>query len=109
MFGLVLIVSWVDDMLAVGSEESLENLSIMLQDRIECEESGKLKEFLGCKLDREGDILLITQPMLVEALKDEFKLDKIKARKFQLKVDKCYLRTIGMTTQRVRIKHIEGE
>ena len=44
MFGLVLIVSWVDDMLAVGSEESLTNLSVMLQDRIDCEDLGDLKE-----------------------------------------------------------------
>ena len=49
IFGLVLIVSWIDDMLAVGSEESLENLSTMLQDRIDYEDLGEIKEYLGCK------------------------------------------------------------
>ena len=30
VYGLVLIVSWVDDMLVVGSEKSLEDFSAML-------------------------------------------------------------------------------
>ena len=41
---------------------------------------GDLNECLGCKLDREGDYLHVTQPVLVKPLKDEFKLDGIKTR-----------------------------
>ena len=64
--GLVLIVSWVDDMLSVGSEKALEDFSDMLQDSVDSKDVGDLKECLDCNLDREGYSLYATQPVLVK-------------------------------------------
>ena len=75
-----MIVSWVGDMLVVGSKQSLDHLSNMLQDRIYSEDLGDLQEYLGLKLDRNEDELDITQPVLVKSFNDEFKLDGIKSR-----------------------------
>ena len=45
--------------------------------RFDCEDGGELREYVGCKLDRKGDTLKITQPILVQSLKDEFELDEV--------------------------------
>ena len=51
----MLAVCWVDDALAVGHEKSIKNLTTMLKGRIDCEETGGLTEYLGCKIDRDQD------------------------------------------------------
>ena len=81
----------------------------MLQDRIDCEDLGELKERLGRKRDREGDSLLITQPVLVKSLKDEFKLDEIKSHKIPAEAELALVKNNGNDYSRVRIKHTEGD
>ena len=51
MHGLVLAICWVDDVLAIGNGKSLEHLTGMLKGHIDCEETGGLNEYLGCKID----------------------------------------------------------
>ena len=43
---------------------------------VDCEDSGELKEYVGCKVhyDREQRTVTITQPVLMQSLKDEFEL-----------------------------------
>ena len=49
---------------------------------IDCKDLGYLTEYLGCKLDREGDCLHATQLALVKLLRDEFQLEDKRKEKF---------------------------
>jgi hypothetical protein len=44
--------------------------------QMKCEDSGELVEYIGCKLDKdmEGRTMKITQPVLVQSLRDAFEL-----------------------------------
>ena len=42
--------------------------------KLDCEDCGELNECVGCKIERKGDALKLTQPVLVKSLKDEFEL-----------------------------------
>ena len=39
---------------------------------LDCEDSGKLNEYVGVKIDNKGDEMKLTQPVLIQSLEDEF-------------------------------------
>ena len=45
-----------------------------MMSRFDCDEVGVLKEYIGCKLDwdKEQGTMKVTQPVLLQSLKDEF-------------------------------------
>ena len=47
-----------------------------MMDRFDCDEVGKLKEYVGCKIDYNAIVgsVKITQPVLLQSFKDEFEL-----------------------------------
>ena len=49
-----------------------------MMDRFECEDCGELKEYVGCKIDRDGRELKFTQPVLLQSYSDEFELPERK-------------------------------
>jgi len=49
--GLILIVSWIDDLLIVGSVEAVHDTRKQLQERFDCEDIGALQEYIGCKIN----------------------------------------------------------
>ena len=68
---LVLMVSWIDDNLIVGSEKATMETKGKLMDRFECTDEGDLSEFVGSKIDRTEDGgLKFTQPVLIQTFKD---------------------------------------
>ena len=74
--GLVIWLSWVDDCLICGTYEAVQIAKKQMMDRFDCDEVGELKEYVGCKIDRnmeEGSIKL-TQPVLMQSYSDEFNL-----------------------------------
>jgi hypothetical protein len=72
--GLIIWISWVDDCLICGNKEGVQEAKAQMMDRFDCDEVGELKEYVGCKIDRdtkEGSIKL-TQPVLMQSYTDEF-------------------------------------
>ena len=50
VMGLVIIVSWIDDNLVVGSDEVVMHTKQELMSRFECKDCGPLSEYVGCKI-----------------------------------------------------------
>ena len=40
--------------------------------KLDCEDTGKLQECVGCKIERKVNRMKLTQPVLVQILQDEF-------------------------------------
>ena len=40
--------------------------------KLDCDDSGELKEYVGCKIERKGNRIKLTQPVLVQSFADEF-------------------------------------
>ena len=74
--GLVIIASWIDDNLIIGSEKGVAKVKAELMRRFECDDCGEMQEYVGCKIVREGRELKFTQPVLLQSFADEFELPK---------------------------------
>ena len=48
--GLVIILSWIDDNLIVGSKQAVSVTKQALMSRFDCEDCGELDEYVGCRL-----------------------------------------------------------
>jgi len=72
--GLVIIVSWIDDNLIVGSKAAVLEARKDMMDRFECEDCGEIEEYVGCKIVKDGRELKFTQPVLLQSYSDEFEL-----------------------------------
>jgi len=75
-YGLVIWLSWVDDLFSTGSDEGLKVAKEEMKKRFDCEDVGELNEYVGCKIDydkKEG-ALKMTQPVLLQSYRDEFEL-----------------------------------
>ena len=73
---LQVCASWVDDLLSAGQEKYIIEDRNGLKKHFELDELGKLKEYVGAKVDynnKEGWIKL-TQPVLIQSFEDEFEL-----------------------------------
>jgi hypothetical protein len=71
--GLSLFASHVDDNLIVGCDDNVKLAKRLLQDKLDCEDIGQLKEYLGCKIDydRTKGRMQITQPVLLQSFINE--------------------------------------
>ena len=75
--GLVLWSTWVDDCLSVGPSKDLVIAEKnKLTSLVKCDDTGELKEYVGCKVDYDRDkrTIKLTQPVLLQSFEDEFKL-----------------------------------
>ena len=79
--GLVLIISWVDDLLICGPKDAVLQVKADLLTQFDCDDVGELEEYVGCKIERDKDTFKITQPVLLQSFIDEFDLDAIEAPK----------------------------
>jgi len=60
--GLVMIVSWIDDNLTVGSNTAVAKTKEGLMSRFDCEDCGELDEYVGYKITHIGnDAIKFTQ------------------------------------------------
>ena len=64
--GLVLIASWVDDLLMCGKRESVMSVKKELFSHLTCDDVGELTEYVGCKIVRDKDSIQLTQPVLIQ-------------------------------------------
>jgi hypothetical protein len=74
--GLILWISWVDDCLVVGKKGGVLKAKEEMMSRFDCDEVGEMKEYVGCKVERdwENGSLKLTQPVLLQSFTDEFDL-----------------------------------
>jgi len=72
--GLMMILSWIDDNLIIGSESAVPKVKKDLMSRFECDDCGEMREYVGCKIERTGRKLKFTQPVLLQSFVDEFEL-----------------------------------
>jgi hypothetical protein len=72
---LLLWFSWFDERFFItGPETDLLELKENIMKEVECDDSGEIQEFVGCKIDhdKEKRSMKITQPVLLQSFKDEF-------------------------------------
>jgi hypothetical protein len=74
--GLVLWILWVDDCLIAGSESVVKKEREKMKQLFDCDDVGKLQEYVGCKIvhDRAKQSVKMTQPVLLKSLTDKFVL-----------------------------------
>ena len=74
--GLMAMISWVDDCLMAGPKGQVLVTKKDMMNIIECEEAGELNEYIGCKIDIDWvkRTMKLTQPVILQSLKDEFEL-----------------------------------
>jgi hypothetical protein len=65
-----------DDCLAVGKKEAVKKAKEQMMSRLDCDEVGELKEYVGCKvdIDVEEQSVTLTQPVLLQSIVDQFEL-----------------------------------
>ena len=70
--GLVLIVSWIDDNLIVGTQAGIAEVKSKFMKCFDCTECGDLDEYVGLKLERDSKGvcggLKMHQPVLMQSL-----------------------------------------
>jgi len=74
--GLVIWVTWVDDNMVIAPPNIVDREKDMMKNHFECDDLGNMTEYIGCKIERSNTsrAIKITQPVLVQSLKDEFDL-----------------------------------
>ena len=75
-FGLIVWLSWIDDCMCWGPAEVVPKESKEFTSRFDCDEVGEVKEYVGCKIERdlEERSFKFTQPVLLQSYKDEYEL-----------------------------------
>ena len=72
LFGLVVWLSWVDDCMVWGPKEVVPKDNKEFMKRFECDDVGEVKEYFGCKLEKneEERSFKFTQPVLLQSFSD---------------------------------------
>jgi hypothetical protein len=72
---LVLIVSWIEDILIMGPKKAVQKTKKDLMERFDCKDCGDIKEYVGCKIEGTKKSLKFTQ-LLMQSYNDKFELPK---------------------------------
>jgi Reverse transcriptase (RNA-dependent DNA polymerase) len=76
--GLIVIISWVDDLLIAGKAAAIAETKEALLTHFECDNVGVMTEYVGCKVEcNNNDSIKLTQPVLLQSFVDEFDLSKV--------------------------------
>jgi len=73
-YGLILIISWVDDLLICGRKQACMEVKEAIMQHFEIDDVGEMKEYVGCKVERRDGTIKLTQPVLLQSFIDEFDL-----------------------------------
>ena len=78
LYGLVVILSWIDDLLIFGKCEWVLHYKKKIIDLIDCNDIGPLTDYIGNKIEFNHDEcwVRLTQPALLRSFKDEFTVSK---------------------------------
>ena len=68
--------TYIDDNLFVGPKAGVAEVKSKFMKNFNCTECGDLDEYMGLKLQRDGEgpcgRIIMTQPVLIQKLKDEY-------------------------------------
>ena len=72
--GLIIWFTWVDDCVTCGNKDAVEIERDKLKGIFDCEDLGEMKEYIGCKVERDDEkrSIKVTQPVLMQSFNDEF-------------------------------------
>ena len=75
--GLIIWISFIDDMLVVCNEKYMADVKQKFTNTVDCDDMGAMVEYIGTKIDIDSKKheLKITQPVLVQSLPDEFNFE----------------------------------
>ena len=75
--GLIMRISFIDDMLVVCNEKYMDDVKQKFMNTVDCNDMGATVEYIGTKIDidKTKRELKITQPVLVQSLRDEFEFE----------------------------------
>ena len=78
VYGLIIILSWIDDLLIFGKCEGVIHYNKMIADLIDCDDIGPLTDYIGNKIEfiHDEHWVRLTQPVLLRSFKDEFTFSK---------------------------------
>jgi hypothetical protein len=72
---LVFMISWIDDNMILGPSDLVMQLKSDLMKQFDCDDCGKLEEYVGNKIEYVGDdAIRFVQTVLMQSYSDEFKL-----------------------------------
>ena len=76
---LSLMVSWVDDIMALGHPEDVKVIEADMMEAFKCKSEGELKEYVGSKIDIKRlpsglATVKFTNPVLIQKLQDEYEI-----------------------------------
>ena len=60
----------------IGNRADVLTAKKEFTDVFECEDDSEMKEYINCKITQTNDSMVITQPVLVQSLKNEFELSR---------------------------------
>jgi hypothetical protein len=71
--GLVLLMSWFDNLAVTGKPKAIATVKSMMKKEFDCNDQGELNEYIGCKVDcdMEDGSIKLTQPVLMQSYEDE--------------------------------------
>jgi hypothetical protein len=74
--GLCLRISYIDDLADAGSKTAVLQSKKSITQIFECDEVGEINEYVDCTIqhNQKGGWMKLTQPVLLQSLKDEFVL-----------------------------------
>ena len=72
--GLIMWISFIDDMLVVCDEKYMANIKQKFTSTVDCNDMGVMAEYIGTKIDIDSKKreVKITQPVFVQSLQDDF-------------------------------------
>jgi hypothetical protein len=73
--GTVIFCCYVDDGLAIGNHNAIENFYNELSKFFTLKRSGKLEEYIGCTIERKGHKILLSQPDIISKLEKKFQVE----------------------------------
>ena len=75
---MVLYATWVDNNIIVGPNELVINERKKIASHIKIDDIGEIEEFVGCKIERNGNSVRLMQPIITQSFVDEFKIGSVK-------------------------------
>ena len=78
--GLVIWMSWVDDLFVTGNTEDVHFEKNEMMMRFDCDDTGEAKEYVGCTVNRQEGYIRFTQPVILQSFRDEFDIPEFKRK-----------------------------
>ena len=75
---LIIWLLWVDDCLIAGPEEHVLEAKESMKELFDCDDVGAMTEYVGCKVERDKQLVRLTQPVMLQSFQDEFDLEENK-------------------------------